>query len=254
MNSKILKQSFYLFISILFYTSSAFAQRFNSADTTGFFKKIVTTRGKYTLVFVNREPSFDMNLAPRLIDLFFKVYPKEAKEYNHDAVKTVFFVIDPSYTRTPAATWTETTRFSPTWFSQHPEDIDCATHELMHVVQGYDFSNYGRNESVMPVWLVEGICDYVRYQFGIENIPANWTLPAVSPNQSYRNSYRVTARFFIWLKKHKDKHIVKQLDKALRDGNYNAAIWTKLTGETVDQLWNDYETDPTVELKYDTNS
>ena len=255
MKSKLIISSLLIMLSALCCANRSFAQDdWSKIDTTGFYKKTVTTKGKYTLIFISKEPSFDMSVGTRLIDLFFKVYPKEVKEYNHKSATTVTFIIDPTYTNTPAATSGAITKFSPNWFAKHPEDIDCATHELMHIVQAYDFRNYGNNESVMPVWLVEGIADYVRYQFGIENVKSNWTLPAFNTKQSYTMSYRVTARFFAWLEKNKDKHIVKQLDKSLRESTYTADTWTKLTGETVDRLWKDYAANPAVELEYDTNN
>lgn len=224
-------------------------RRWQDIDTTGFYQKDSITKGKFTLIFINKEPSFSMETKQQLINLFFKVYPLEVKAFNHQSARTVTFVIDPGYTAV-AATAIAITRFNPQWFKKNPHDIDCATHELMHIVQNYNFNGYGTSAG-LPVWLVEGISDYARYRFGINNVEANWVMPPFHPNQHYTNSYRVAARFLIWTEQHKNKNVVKKLDKTLRDGSYSQNTWKKLTGETVDELWKDYTANPSVQLNYD---
>jgi hypothetical protein len=116
---------------------------------------------------------------------------------------------------------------------KHPEDIDVVTHEVMHIVQ-----NDGR--STGPGWPTEGIADYVRYKFGIDNAGSKWTLPAYKSSQSYKNSYRITAQFFDWLENNGHAGIVKKLDAQLRDHTYTQHTWKDLTGKTLDELWDDY--------------
>ncbi len=48
----------------------------------------------------------------------------------------------------------------------------------MHIVQ-----NYGR--STRPGWLTEGIADYVRYKYGVDNVGSKWALPDYKAGQSY---------------------------------------------------------------------
>ena len=105
------------------------------------------------------------------------------------------FIIDPGYTGV-AETDSGRCRYSPRWLTDHPEDIDVVTHEVMHIVQDYHHDND-------PGWLTEGIADYARYVYGVNNIKAKWALPNYTPRQSYENAYRVTARFLLWVQDNK---------------------------------------------------
>jgi len=60
----------------------------------------------------------------------------------------------------------------------------------MHIVQDY-------GQSTGPGWLTEGIADYARYKFGVNNPAAKWALPAYKSTQKYTDAYRVTARFLV---------------------------------------------------------
>ena len=195
-------------------------------------------RKGYTLEYTNKSPDFDTAIGRRLIEAFFQVYPKEAARFNKKTAKKVSFVIDPAYEGV-AATSGDVIVFNPGWFHAHPGDIDVVTHEAMHVVQAYP------NESG-PGWITEGIADYVRYVFGVDNAGANWALPAFKPKQHYTQSYRVTARFFVWVEKKKNRDFVKKLDAAMRGKKYTDEIWKKLTGSTLDELWNEYAANPAI--------
>jgi len=192
-----------------------------------------------TLVFVNTEPSFNMVTKQRLIDAFFIVYPQEIKEYNKNSLKLVTFIIDTAY-KGVAATSNGVVRFNPTWYVKNPEDIDVVTHEVMHIVQ-----SYGRNARGTG-WLTEGIADYARNKFGINNAKSGWKLTDYKEGQSYTNSYRITARFLVWAVKHKDPKLVNELDAALREGKYTPEMWLQLTGKNVDDLWKEYSENPTI--------
>ena len=194
------------------------------------------TRDGYTLIFINQDPSFDPAVKERLISTFFTVYPKEAATYNTNTARKVTFVIDTSY-KGVAATGNDVTSFNPQWFKKHPGDIDVVTHEVMHIVQAYP------NHSG-PGWITEGIADYVRYTMGVDNAGAGWKLPDYNAQQSYKNAYRVTARFFAWLEGHGHTGIVKSLDNAMRTRTYTGDTWKALTGKTVDELWADYAANP----------
>jgi hypothetical protein len=194
------------------------------------------TRSGYTLIFINRDASFDPAVKERLINTFFTVYPKEVRLYNPRAARKVTFIVDPSFEGV-AATDSGMTGFNPAWFKKHPGDVDVVTHEVMHIVQAYP-------DNAGPGWITEGIADYVRYAMGVDNAGAGWRLPEYSPTQNYRDAYRVTARFFAWLEGHGHKGIVKGLDSAMRSGKYSDATWKKLTGKTVDELWADYAANP----------
>lgn len=214
--------------------STGGAQEFSVTDS--FSKK------KITLVFTNKDSSFSTETKQKMIDAFYDVYPAEMKRFNKDAAKRVVFVIDPAY-KGVAATGGGVVRYNPKWLKDHLEDIDVVTHEVMHIVQ-----NYGRSGG--PGWLTEGIADYVRYKFGVNNAAGKWTLPDYKEGQSYTNSYRITARFFVWLEEQGNKKLVDKLDAALRNHAYTPELWKEVTGKTLDELWSDYAKNPAVELSY----
>lgn len=196
------------------------------------------TEDDYTLVFTNTDSGFDTTIRTKLVQTFFKVYPAEVDRFNPNSSDTVHFLIDTAYSGV-AATGGSQVRFSAAYYQAHPNDIDVVTHEVMHIVQNYP--------QYKPVWLVEGIADFARYIFGVDNANAGWSLPDYSPDQHYTDSYRVTARFLVWLENHKDKKIVDQLDKSLRNESYyNKDVWKNVTGKTLDQLWEEYTVNPSL--------
>ena len=196
-------------------------------------------KGKYTLIYINKSEGFPDSTKDRLIETFFKVYPKEAKTYNKKTSDTVVFLIDPGY-KGVAATSRGVVRYNPDWFAKHPQDIDVVTHEAMHIVQDY------RGGSG-PGWITEGIADYVRYKMGVNNEASGWKLPDYTVKQNFDNSYRVTARFFVWIEKKHDKKFVKKLDKAMREHTYTADFTKNETGKTFEELWSEYAAAPLME-------
>ncbi len=198
----------------------------------------VARKNGYTLTFESNFTALDPQLKKRLTETFFTVYPKLAKEYNPATSKEVTFFVDTAY-KGVAATSNGRVVFSPAYMSKHPKDVDVVTHEVMHIVQ-----NYGN--SVGPGWLTEGIADYARYRFGVDNAGAKWTLPDVKPTQSYTNSYRITARFFAWMEAKVKPGIIKVVDKSLRDHTYTDGIWKNMTGKNLDELWADYLKNPAI--------
>jgi hypothetical protein len=197
--------------------------------------------GGYSLVFVSNDAGLDPVTRQNMINVFFIVYPQEVERFNKRSLIRVVFFVDTAY-KGVAATGDGVARFNPAYLKAHPQDVDVVTHEVMHVVQAY--RNYN------PGWLTEGIADYVRYVYGVNNKGGGWTLPNYRAGQSYENAYRVTARFLLWVEKNKYKQIVDDMDKAMRDGTYTPELWKKLTGKTVDELWNEYAQAPTLELTY----
>jgi len=199
-------------------------------------KEVIKKKG-FTLTFINEDPAFPSALKLRMIETFFTVYPKLKKEYNPKTSTEVTFVIDTAY-KGVAATGGDRISYSPVWFQKHPEDIDVVTHEIMHIVQAY-------GEGGGPWWVTEGIADYVRYKFGVDNAGANWALPAYKEGQKYDNGYRITARFLVWVEKSKPG-TVKILDKNMRDHTYTEEIWKNTTGKTLAELWTAYAINPAI--------
>jgi hypothetical protein len=123
-------------------------------------------------------------------------------------------------------------RCAEPWFGRNlkGEAIGAVVHELVHVVQQY---HSGKN----PGWLVEGLADYVRW-FKYE--PKSLR-PHPNPEKAkYTDSYRTTAAFLNFVIEAHDKDFARELNTVLRAGQYSPEIWTKYTGKTVDELWDEY--------------
>jgi hypothetical protein len=209
------------------------------ADEPGVLSSQSIKRGRYELVFVNKDPALSPATRERMIEAFFKVYPAEAARFNPAAPAQVTFVIDTDYRGGAAAGTRNVVRFNASRLRELPRDLDVVTHELMHVVGDYA-------PDIGPEWLVEGIADYGRYRFGIDNAGGDWSLPDVTEHQHYTDSYRVMARFLIWLEARRKPDLVKTLDAALRAKRYTPQLWARETGASLDELWAQYVADPAI--------
>lgn len=190
----------------------------------------------YELTFISKDPDLDPTVRKKLIATYFEIYPTLVKTFNDKSTHDVLFVVDTAYKAVAEASGNRIL-FSAGYMKAHPTDIDVVTHETMHIVQGYGYS-------AGPVWLTEGIADYVRYKYGVDNVGSKWSLPDYNAKQSYKNSYRITARFFAWLEQNVKPGLIATLDQQLRARQYNEQSWAALTGKTVDQLWDDYSKEP----------
>jgi len=220
-------------------SADLYAQRNWNRVTTDDATAVDTlTKKKYTLIFIDKSPDLNPQVKERLIDAFFTTYPKKAKLYNKNTAKKVIFIVDPEY-KGVAAAGGGIVRFNPEWFKSNPGDIDVVTHEVMHLVQSYP-------GGAGPGWITEGIADYVRFKFGVDNEGGNWRLPEFQPEHHYTDAYRITARFFHWIEQSKKKGLVKKLDDAMRTKTYNDGFWLKETGMSIDDLWAAYAANPAI--------
>ena len=81
---------------------------------------------------------------------------------------------------------------------------------------------------------MEGIADYVRF-FKYE--PGK-----IGPIRGrYNGAYRETAAFLNYVTDKYDKEIVKKLNKAMREGEYNEELWKTLTKKTVQELGDEWK-------------
>jgi len=129
-----------------------------------------------------------------------------------------------------ANTTNDTINISAGFVKQHPDDFGMVLHELTHVIQAYPKYD--------PVWLVEGIADYVRYwhcEPGVREFP-------ITEKSNYTDSYGTTARFLAWLAVTKDSRIVKKLNQALREGNYEEEMFREFAGKDLKELWREFAT------------
>ena len=198
----------------------------------------VFDRNGYKLTFINQDATLDTALQQRMVNTFYTVYPELAKTYNKKTLKAVTIVIDTAY-KGVAETDNGKVTISSAWMHKHPEDIDVITHEVMHIVQDY-------GESTGPGWLTEGIADYARNKFGVNNAAAKWSLSAYKPTQKYTDAYRVTARFLVWIEEKVKPGVVKDFNKQLRLHKFTDDSWKAATGKTLDELWKSYTENPAI--------
>lgn len=116
------------------------------------------------------------------------------------------------------------------WFRAHPKDVGAIIHETIHVVQSYPKYD--------PVWLVEGVADYVRYYVFEPDSPRR---PLNRARIRYQDGYGTTAAFLDWLVRTRDKEIVRKLNKALRTSQYNEGLFKDTTGKDLNALWDEFK-------------
>ena len=139
---------------------------------------------------------------------------------------------------------TRVTAYAP-WIRRelNGQAIGSLVHECVHVVQQY---GEGRRTNPHPAqnpgYLVEGMADYVRwYLYEPQSNGAEISRRGLE-RANYDGSYRVTANFLNWVAVKYDNDIVPRLNAAMREGRYDASLWTKATGKSVEQLnleWKD---------------
>jgi peroxiredoxin/uncharacterized protein YjdB len=184
------------------------------------------------LIFDNSKGYVTKTMENNLRYTFSSAYKGICDFYNNGNLKEATLIIDPDYDGV-AYTIGQTVTIGADWLKQYPEDYDCFTHELVHVAQGYP--NYE------PAWLIEGITDYGRYKFGINNEKAGWSLPSYSKGQYYTDSYRVTAAFLVWVEENYADNLVTELNEAFRTDTYTEDLWYEFTGYTLGGLWKMYK-------------
>lgn len=182
--------------------------------------------------------TLDASIRERIITTFFHAYPRERHDFNPAAASQVLITIDPGYDGIAYVDGKHgaTMTINPAWLRQHPSDTDLVSHEAMHIAQAYP--HYADDQA--PGWLVEGIADYARDRYGLDNAASGWALPGVvKPGQHYDSGYRVTGAFLKWCEARHPGLIVR-LDDALRGGHYSPATWRQASGEDLAALWQHY--------------
>jgi hypothetical protein len=216
---------------ILFFVASVTSCVF-AEDTLKYVRK------GYILRLVDKDKRLDEEVLNNLIDTYFTVYPVLVRNFNENTPKEVEYFIDPDYDGVAEAGGGRV-RISAKWLKAHPDDFDLVTHEVMHLVQAYP-------HDAGPWWITEGIADYVRYVYGVDNARGGWYLPEYSDKQNYDNGYRVTARFFLWIENKIKPGFIKQLDYTMRSDRYSLDFWEDQTGMTLDDLWKLYGKNPVI--------
>jgi Peptidase of plants and bacteria len=204
-------------------SSPAFCQ--TPSDKTG-----RDCRASFTLTI---EGDIDAKLAPvvgRLTTVFYQSYPKLVKRFENPkkaASRQIRLVLERGL-KAPAECSGAKVTVSVDWLEKHPDDVGLLTHELTHVVQAYP--------SPEPGWLTEGLADYARHLYGPTEQPG-WALPErLSRKQSYKDGYRVTARFLLWLDT-RHPQAVDKLHRRMQEGTFKVGDFRDLTGQSLESLW-----------------
>jgi hypothetical protein len=154
-------------------------------------------------------------------------YPRIVKTLGADKTKLpkrVTIVLDLEAGGVAGASGNEI-RVSARYVAKNPDDLGMIVHELTHVVQAYPKYD--------PVWLVEGIADYIRF-FQYESVSRR---PRPNPARaSYKDSYRTTGSFLDFVATRYDKELIVKLDKALKAGTYSPELFEQATGKNLDTL------------------
>ena len=143
-----------------------------------------------------------------------------------------------------AATGGTRVRCAAGWFRQNlqGEAKGAVVHELAHVVQNYGIARRANpNAARTPGWVVEGICDYIRwFLYEPQTHGADITARNIS-RARYDANYRISANFINWVVATYDKDIVGKLNAAAREGKYSEDLWKTATGHTVQELGDEWK-------------
>jgi hypothetical protein len=110
-----------------------------------------------------------------------------------------------------------------------PDDYGMVIHELTHVVQDYKGRGVG--------WLTEGIADWIRDR----HFEPGKRVVRLTPKSSYLSGYNTAAAFLMALEERtKDTELVRKLNMASHDGTYTDALFEKLCGKPLPELWSEF--------------
>lgn len=113
---------------------------------------------------------------------------------------------------------------------RNPDDVrGLFIHELTHIVQGY--SGPGQR----PGWLVEGIAEAARYALSPPDDPWRGAVDRIDPEKlDYRNAYRDTAWFLLWIRAQDNPRLIAKLNHALKEGSYTEESFAAISGKDPD--------------------
>lgn len=82
----------------------------------------------------------------------------------------------------------------------------------------------------------EGLADYARHFYGPKEQPGWALLAHLSMKQSYKDSYRVTGRFLLWLDT-RHPGVVDKVHRRMQDREFAVDDFRTFTGTALDALW-----------------
>jgi len=108
------------------------------------------------------------------------------------------------------------------------EIMGVLVHEVVHCYQC-------NAKGTCPGGLIEGVADYVRLHVGLA--PPHWRRRG---GDQWDAGYETTGYFLDWLERQYHGNIVKQLNDAMNDVEYDEVIFETATGLPVEKLWGLY--------------
>jgi hypothetical protein len=97
------------------------------------------------------------------------------------------------------------------------------------------------NATRTPGWIVEGICDYLRwFLYEPQTRGAEITRRNIA-RARYDGNYRISGNFLDWVTQTYCRDIVQRLNAAARQGKYGEELWKTATGHTVQELGDEWK-------------
>lgn len=168
----------------------------------------------------------------RLIKAFDETYLKIWERFGEGEPFDITYSIESEYKGVAYTRHGKHIGLNPAWLTDHPEDIDCMTHELIHAAQHYPKYDYS--------WLVEGLADYGRDLFGVNNEAANWKLPEKYRGSKMTAGYRSTAAFLKFIEANYCADIIDFIHNALRAQTFTMELFKEKTGYSIEEMWDAY--------------
>ena len=154
------------------------------------------------------------------------------------------------------------------WLKNNPQDYDCMTHELAHVLQGGWDGNYvpsytDPETGNKDTYMIERFVDYCRYMYAYKGGYYNdmgWEMQRVTTENTYYKSVRMWA-YLDYTYSTAEADIMKRIQEAVIAKKYGNADWepegkaweeifagTKAAGKTLTELWEEYAAAPMAKL------
>ena len=111
----------------------------------------------------------------------------------------------------------------------NPDTFGMVAHELVHVAQSYP-------QGAGPVWIREGVADYMRYYALLLDDPGRYFDPR---GVTERTGYQPTAGLLDWVEK-SHPGAIRQINRAMREGEDGAEALAEIGGDAPDRLWSAY--------------
>ncbi|KAJ7146282.1 hypothetical protein C8R44DRAFT_757070 [Mycena epipterygia] len=111
------------------------------------------------------------------------------------------------------------------------EIMGVLVHEVVHCYQ------HNANGTT-PGGLIEGIADFVRLNADLA--PPHWKR-VPGPHDTWDAGYQTTAYFLAWLEEQAGDGTIRALNATLLGVDYDEAVFKRLAGKPVRQLWREYK-------------